>query len=384
MSKLSKGDFIVVDPGKHEVKGMVFTRTGTVKGVFSFPSKSKKVRGFNNHESSSNKQFRLVMGGKHYLVGEGVPAEFNAEVTKTNDHHKLCVYTSVAALVDDNQENVNLVIGSPTNDFEVSENVEKYKQLIMGKQDGDVSMELNRQKKSFSIQKLEVYPEGMAVLPRTLKQQTGKIHVVDIGGQNVNYRMYDDKGNTLHYFSLDYAGMNRLEQHLKSELRFALTSHNFDIDSINWDNAISERTIKELDEILEENDETLSGYDDTADFIQENIETFIQEQIITPLVQKGVYLNQKGHAVLFTGGGSLRLEPYLKDVLSTNSSNFDISTTAKWDNCISYAMRYLAQVEKDKTTVTKAVVKIIKAVKDVEFEENYNILENEEEEITIG
>lgn len=382
MSKLSKGDFVVVDPGKHEVKGMVFSKTGTVKGVFSFPSKSKRVPSFNNHESSSPKQFKLVTNNKFYLIGEGLQAEYNAEVTKTNEHHKLCVYTSVAALVDNDEEVVNLVIGSPTNDFVASENIERYKELIMGKHDGEISLELNRNKKSFSIKNLEVYPEGMAVLPRTLKQHTSQIHVVDIGGQNVNYRKYDEKGNTLEYFSLDYAGMNRLEQHLKSELRFVLTSQDFDINSIDWDTAISERRIPKLDEVLEDGS-TLSGFEDSEDFLQESIKTFIQEHIIDALVRKSVYLNQRGHAILFTGGGSLRLESYLKEVLASNAENFEISQTAKWDNCISYAIRYLTQLEKDKSVVTKAVVKIIKAVKEVDFEENYNIIENEEEEISI-
>lgn len=385
MTKLSKGDFVVVDPGKHEVKGMVFTRTGAIKGVFSFPSKSKKVRSFNNNESSSNKQFRMVMGNKHYLVGEGVPAEFNADITKTNEHHKLCVYASVSSLVDNNIEDINLVIGSPTNDFEVSENIEKYKALIIGNNEGTVELQMNSSKKSFNINSLEVYPEGMAVLPRTLKQRPGKIHVVDIGGQNVNYRMYDAKGNTMNYFSLDYAGMNKLEQALKTELRFALTSNSFDIDSVDWSEAISKKQIQELDDLLEEEDGSLSGFDDSMDFMEETVLTFIEEQIINPLIRKGVNLRQKGHAILFTGGGSLRLEDYLKDILTDNAQSFEISKTAKWDNCISYAIRYLSQVERDEKVVTKAVIKIIKAIKEPEFEETYNILdETEEEEVTIG
>ncbi|WP_214688625.1 MULTISPECIES: ParM/StbA family protein [unclassified Exiguobacterium] len=383
MSKLSRGDFVVVDPGKHEVKGMVFTRTGTVKGVFSFPSKSKRVPSFNNHESSSPKQFKLVSNNRFHLVGEGVQAEYNADISKTNEHHKLCVYTSVAALVGNKEEPVNLVIGSPTNDFVASENIERYKELILGNEDGVISLGLNQEDKSFAINRLEVYPEGMAVLPRTLKQHTSQIHVVDIGGQNVNYRKYDEKGNTLQYFSLDYAGMNRLEQHLKSELRFVLTSQYFDIDSIDWNRAISERKIPQLDELLESGS-TLSGFSDSEDFMQETVNTFIREQIIDALVRKSVYLNQRGHAILFTGGGSLRLESYLNEVLTSNAENFEISKTAKWDNCISYAIRYLTQVESDKSVVTKAVVKIIKAVKSVDFEENYNIMEEEDEELTIG
>lgn len=379
MTRLSKDDFIVVDPGKHEVKGMVFSKTGTVKGVFSFPSKSKKVRGFNNNETSSSKQFRLQLNGKKFLVGEGVPAEYNADITKTNDHHKLCVYSSVASVVGNHEELVNLVIGSPTNDFELSENVDRYKTLIRGNSDGHIDMTINGDDKSFVINSLDVFPEGMAVLPRAMKKSPSKVHVVDIGGQNVNYRLYDEKGNTINYFSLDYAGMNKLEQKLKTELRFAMTSHAFDIDSIDWNRAISDGKVTEIENLIDEDDENvLSGYDDTEEFVRENVESFIEDEILTPLVQKGVYLQQKGHAILFTGGGSLRLENYLKEVLSNNVSNMEVSKTAKWDNCISYAMRYLSQVEKDKAVVTKAVVKIIKETKEPDFEENHNFLEAEE------
>lgn len=381
MVKLAKGDFIVVDPGKHEVKGMVFTKTGTIKGVFSFPSKSKKVRSFNNTESSSPNQFQLEINRKKYLIGEGVVAEYDADINKTNAHHQRCVYTSVGSLVGNNNEAVNLVIGAPTNDFEIDESIADYKELMLGDNKGSVEILLNNTPKSFKItaDSLEVFPEGMAVLPRAMKKDPGRIHVIDIGGQNVNYRHYDEKGNTLEYFSLDYAGMNKLELYLKKEIRFAIPLHSVDINSIDWNAAISSGRIAEIDALVKRKDDFhMIGFDDSAEFMDETVQDFINDELITPLRQQSVNLRSAGHAFLFTGGGSLRLENYLKKVLSDNWDNMEVSQTAKWDNCISYAMRYLSKVEKDKKVVTKAVIKIVKETKHPDFETNNNILTVEE------
>lgn len=381
MARLAKGDFIVVDPGKHEVKGMVFTKTGTIRGVFSFPSKMKKVRSFNNTESSSNKQFRLEHNKRKYIVGEGVIAEYDTDVNKTNQHHQRCVYTSVSSLVGNSNETVNLVIGAPTNDFEVDESIEDYKNLMFGDNKGKVELTLNNTPKSFTInqESMEVYPEGMAVLPRAMRKNPGKIHVVDIGGQNVNYRLYDEKGNTLDYFSLDYAGMNKLELYLKQELRFAIPLHSIDITTIDWNNAISNGRIAEIDALTKaDKNFEMINFDDSAEFMDEAVTDFINKELITPLAQRSIDLKSAGHAILFTGGGSLRLENYLEKILARNWGNMEVSKTAKWDNCISYAMRYMSKIEKDRQVVTKAVVKIVKETKHPDFEENHNLLAAEE------
>lgn len=381
MARLSKGDFIVVDPGKHEVKGMVFTKTGTIKGVFSFPSKMEKVRSFNNRESSSNKQFRLVFNNRKYLVGEGVVAEYDTDVNKTNEHHQRCVYTSVATLVGNSNENVNLVIGAPTNDFEVDESIIDYKNLMVGNAKGKIELIVNDTPKSFTITEntMEVYPEGMAVLPRAMRKNTGHTHVVDIGGQNVNYRRYDDKGNTLVAFSLDYAGMNKLELYLKQELRFAIPLHSIDASTINWNNAITNGRIDEIEALMKADKSfKMINFDDSAEFMDEAVTDFINKELVQPLAQRSIDIKSAGHAVLFTGGGSLRLENYLKRIFAKNWDNMEVSKTAKWDNCISYAMRYMSKMEKDKQVVTKAVVKIVKETKHPDFEENHNIFAGEE------
>lgn len=381
MAKLIKGDFIVVDPGKHEVKGMVFTRTGSIKGVFSFPSKSMKVRSFNNTESSSPKQFRFELNKKKFLIGEGVVAEYDTDVNKTNEHHRRCVYASVSSLVGDNGEQVNLVIGAPTNDYEMDESIDEYKELMIGDNNGKIEVKVNNEDKSFRIvpETLEVFPEGMAVLPRAMRKNPTKIHVIDIGGQNVNYRLYDEKGNTLTPFSLDYAGMNKLELYLKEEMRFAIPLHSLDISSIDWNRAISAGRIQEVDNLVKNNKNfEMIGFEDSAEFMDETVQAFINRELVIPLAQRSIDLKSAGHAFLFTGGGSLRLEHYLKKMFARNWDNMEISKTAKWDNCISYAMRYMSKIEKDKKVVTKAVVKIVKETKHPDFEENHNLLKLEE------
>lgn len=323
---------VIVDPGKNAVKVLVFTPKYELEKRFSFPSKSKKKRNFADIDSGSEHQFKVELDGGKYMVGEGIIDNYNFETTKNNLHHKLCIYTAVANVVSKPNEKIHLVVGYPSSDFVNVEQRDDYLKLINSEL--PVSMIVNDEVKTFEIVSLSVYPEGIALKPR-IKNANRRVHVVDIGGQNINYRDYDAKGNTLVSYSLDEAGINHLEEYIKKELRRFVKADKVSVEAIDTINAIKNC------EIVEVSDEFLTNYENTKDFMENTIFDFIEKNILGQLISNGANLYQRGNLIIFTGGGSLLLQKYLEEALENNQGNMYFSNTAQWDNCISYAIKDL-------------------------------------------
>ncbi|HBF2930744.1 ParM/StbA family protein [Clostridioides difficile] len=360
MNEKIANKIIVVDPGKNAVKVVVFSNTYELLTHYMFPSKTQIRRTFSDIDGSSDFQFRTEFEGSKYLIGEGVQSSYNFETTKNNIHHQLCVYTAIAKEVHSKNENVYVVVGYPSSDFSNEIQREKYVDLIKSNEKIDII--LNGSDKSFNISGFKVFPEGMALVPR-LKFPKRKVRVIDIGGQNLNHRLYDEKGNTLESFSLDEAGINHLEEHLRTTLRKNINADMVDIDSINTLEAIESQKIDAI------SDDMINGYDSVASFIENTVLDFIDNKILNQLSSKNVFLYKRSHLIIFTGGGSIALKKYLEELLPNNSGNLYFSETATWDNCASYLIKDLTQKFKDskisKIEFANYTKKIIKAFNDL-------------------
>ncbi|HDR7922601.1 ParM/StbA family protein [Bacillus cereus] len=366
---------IIVDPGKNAVKVFSVKEDGTLDKVFSFPSKTEAKRNFRGIDGSSALQFKVEINGQKYIVGEGVKRTYNFEITKNNDHHKLCVLTAIANVVEKDNEKIDLVVGYPSSDFENEKQRKEFEELLLGDKKGEISLHLNDEKKTFTISSITVKPEGMALFPRMQSKEQKNFHIIDIGGQNVNYREYDAKGNTVNSCSLDKAGINHLEQYIKTELRKVVQADEINVSELDVLQSISDGRIVEVNNI--------DGYKDSAEFIEDVVCNFIEIRIIDELSGRGVSIEQKGHYIIFTGGGSLRLENYLKSLLPHNTSNMDFSKTAKWDNCISYSMRHIPEVQKDKKKLVAMFAKIVSQVKEKDFEKSRNPFLKEDDKVAL-
>ncbi|MED0951323.1 ParM/StbA family protein [Bacillus mobilis] len=366
---------IIVDPGKNAVKVFSLKASGELEKVFSFPSKTEAKRNFRSIDGSSALQFKVEIDGKKYIVGEGVKRTYNFDVTKNNEHHKLCVLTAIANVVEKDNEKIDLVVGYPSSDHENEKQRKEFEELIVGDKKGEISLHLNDEKKTFTINLINVKPEGMGLYPRMQSKVQKNFHIIDIGGQNVNYREYDAKGNTVNSCSLDKAGINHLEQYIKTELRKVVQADEINVSELDVLQSISDGRIVEITNI--------DGYKDSAEFIEDIVSSFIEIRIIDELSGRGISIEQKGHYIIFTGGGSLRLQNYLKDLLPNNTSNMDFSSTAKWDNCISYSMRHIPEVEKDKKKMIAMLNKLVTQLKDKDFEKNLNPFLKEENTVAL-
>ena len=322
---------MVVDPGKNTVEVMAFSNDYDLLGREYFPSKSKEKKNFYDIDSSSERQFRITYEGHNYLIGEGILGDYNFETTKNNLHHKLCVYTAIANFVTEPDENIYLVVGYPSSDFANITQKEEY--IAMLSETGNVSIILNGEEKTFRIVNVAVKPEGVAMKPRVEKASKCKVRSIDIGGENINHRYYDALGNTLSSESLDGVGVNHLESFIKSKLRKFINVDVIDVESIDYLGGVASGELREV------YPDDLMGYADSREFMEDAVSEFVEDKVLGGLRAKGINLSLRGDKIIFTGGGSVLLRPYLEAALENNKQNLIFSDTAYWDNCISYAIK---------------------------------------------
>lgn len=320
---------IVIDSGKNTVNALCFDQNFSLIGQLAFPSITQKKRSFRDIDSSSELQFQVEYKTSKYLVGEGILSDFNFETSKNTLHHKICVDTAIAYFVGNTNEKIHLVVGYPSSDYTNPEQRQEYIDLL---KEEDVTMIVDGEEKSFSIVSIDVKPEGIAMKPRVEQVPGEEVKVIDIGGENINYRHYDEKGNTCQSESLDQLGVNHLESFIKTKLRKYVNVKDVDLNSINYLKAVSDGYIKEV------RDDDISDFKNSREFMNETVGEFV-DLIIDRLAAKNVSLNRRGTKILFTGGGSVLLQPYLEETLDNSIDYLVFSKTAYWDNCISFAIK---------------------------------------------
>lgn len=323
---------VVVDPGKNAVKSFLFDTNYDLLDVNIFPSKTVQRRTFNNVDNGDG-VYQVEMqdeSGKmgKFIVGDGA-GTYNLDTTKINFHHKLCIYTAIGHYIKNN-EKILLLVGFPTSDFNNEAQKKIYKELLQS--DKTVKMSINGEEKCFEIADISIMSEGMAIKQKLAN--TGRVlQIIDIGGQNTNYRRYNAKGTSLKTFSLDNAGMNILVDKIKTTLRECIPADKYDLEYIDYNKVIADCNVEEID------DEDVVGYDSLHELIEDVVLTFVEDQIIGQLRSNGVDIKSRGSLIIFTGGGSKALKNYLDMELTENKGNMLFSETAQWDNCISYTVR---------------------------------------------
>lgn len=328
-----------IDAGKNKVKFAITDERGIITHIGAFDSMSQGgFSNFNTVFAEGDYQFKVEFEGKKYLVGNEANTIYNVENTKRNEHHKLCIYTALGYFCE-NGEEISLVTGCPTSDYAQTEEPEIFGEFLRDNSK-EISIIINGEKKSFKIKNVQVETEGMAIIPRNLlskntdeQQRANGYRVIDIGGQQLNYRDYDKNGNSHDSFSLDDAGINHLEQKLRREFRKATSSDKIDMKSLDFKKYMKTGYI-DIPDLGE-----LKGYQDSKDFMTSVINEFIQKQIIENLQSNGVNILGKGKKNIFTGGGSVTLEKYISGTFENNINNVFFSKTAYWDNCFSYIFK---------------------------------------------
>lgn len=328
---------IIVDPGKYDVK-IYDVKGNNIRYVGSFPSRLKKVLSFHGQEAMADNVFKVGFNGMKALVGTG---DYSTATTKSNYHHQMCIYAAIG-LVAEHDEHINLVVGQPSSDYANEDELREYGEVVKGNNlptplNGHISIEFEGKTKTFHIDDLRIYPEGMATFSRLVNGRNA-YHIIDLGGKNLNYRFYDVNGTLATSISLDTAGMNHLASKLEEELRTFIKAGEFDLNAIDFEEAIRQRQIPFFDEI--------PNVGSVENFINFYVNEFIEKEIEHKLANH-LDFHKKGHKIIFTGGGTLLLKSYLEERYAANHETFIFSNRARFDNCSSYLLTYVRELSSE-------------------------------------
>lgn len=342
---------VSIDLGKNEVKGFSFTENGNIKKAVNFDSILKRTLTSHILTSNSNpNKYKIEFQGKKFELGDGLEkGGYSNENSKVNFHHQLCLLVSIALLIEQDNQNVDVCVGLPSSHISNVYERKAFEDLLKDEEGKSISITINNTLKTFTINSVTLDSEGLAILPRLkmmINNNSSDIAVIDIGGHNFNLRLFDPYGYALDEkgISEEQVGINTLLNNLHFELVSNLK---------NRDRKISRGDLKRFikDKDLD-NDMELSNYNGSnTEFINEFVQNYIQEYIIDKLSDYSIKINAKGMKYLFTGGGSSLLRPYIEDMYSNNLDCILFSETSKWDNCLSFATNKLFQTNTNKASI---------------------------------
>ena len=129
--------------------------------------------------------------GRSYVIGKSANSADLKETTKAALIHRIAAYTAIAILTD-NGDQVQVVIGCPISEYMFKEKMIAYRSFmfpVLGK----VEIKVDGIPHFFNVKKVQVLPEGMGVVFLHPEKYGRDIFgLVDIGGLNCNCVMFQD------------------------------------------------------------------------------------------------------------------------------------------------------------------------------------------------
>ena len=336
---------IAVDMGKNEVEALLFDNNGTILQSVNFDSVIKRLLTKPVSVGTSNpNKFKVKYNGKYYEIGDEIEkGNYSNDNSKITEHHKLCLLLAIGLLTEDDSNFVDLLVGLPSSHIANPLEKENFEKMLREEEGKEVVIEINGQEKRFVISNITPYSEGLAMVPRlklTINENNKhNVAVIDIGGHNFNLRRFNAIGYSLDEkgISEEGVGINNLLTKLQEELLSGLEDRNRSISRIDLKRFIKQRRLDE--------DMVISGFeDDTFEFVDEFVKTYIDTYILNKLSAYGVKPGANGMIYLFTGGGSNLLKPYLEEMFIENNKCIRFSESAKWDNCLSFMLNHLLMI----------------------------------------
>lgn len=301
---------ITVDPGKYATKS-VTGMDGNGKRV-CFRTKTFKLREGVDLDIQGN-SFKVRFDGETYVVGDQ-GEEVSYSVNKATTNHKLATYTAITQLLGDN-DSVKLVLGCPTSIYKNKDMKEDYKNYILN--DGLVNITVNGRDYSFKIENILILPEGYGIVflePELFKNN--RVAVIDLGGLNFNFAVYDNLIPEISSMFTSNLGSNELETTLINELniKYGMSFTTSDIQHI-----IKQGGVKVRGEIDKESSRIIN--------------TTLEQYMVRLLQEaKKHNFNLELMDTVFVGGTSLFLEKKIKEHLP----HAIIPKNPQWANVIGF------------------------------------------------
>jgi plasmid segregation protein ParM len=177
---------IAIDPGKYLTKSVMGDNRDEFRTKVTFVDTFEDV-------SIQGNSFKLEFENQKMIIGDqGCQGSY--EVSKKSLLHKMAVYASIVRLLGNNLENsiIQAVVSCPISIYKDGEQRKKYKEYIYN--NGTVNMNINNIKYNIIFDdKMLIIPEGAGVSVKFPKSFSNKrIALIDIGGLNMNFSIYDD------------------------------------------------------------------------------------------------------------------------------------------------------------------------------------------------
>jgi plasmid segregation protein ParM len=170
---------ISIDPGKYATKAM-----SQSKRIY-FPTRLSP----NPTIEPAGNTYQLLFNNSSYIIGEQAETH-DFDVSKASLPHKLATYTAITQLLGD-ECRVKLTVGCPLNIYKNKELRDEYKEYLLD--DRLIKIAVNNIVHSFYIDNILILPEGAGVVyiyPNLFKNK--RVAVIDLGGLNFNYCIYDN------------------------------------------------------------------------------------------------------------------------------------------------------------------------------------------------
>lgn len=245
--------------------------------------------------------FKVEFQGKVYLVGEAVGEEkIKYDISKQSIEHLICIYLSIALfVVKTGITNISLGVGTPLNIYKNEALKKEFKQYIQ--RNRVFNIKVNDKPIYFRINKVFCLPEGVGPIYKDIdKYRKGKITIIDIGGLNVNYCVFNDLVPQFEQMIINNMGVNILMSKIAEKLSSEYGIYISDSD---------------VDQIMKDGYLYINGeiQPKSKNLIQNLMKNHL-EDIINHGKSRSLTLFNANGKVVFSGGGSIILKEVIKEL----------------------------------------------------------------------
>ena len=157
--------------------------------------------------------------GKEYIIGEQ-GQDKSYDTSKTSLLHKLSCYTAITQYLEPGtkKNNIYMVLACPLSVLQVQEAKEEYRSYIQN--DGqEVNINVNGKDYFFTIKEIMIKAEGSGIVYLEPKKFAGnRVGVVDLGGLNQGFSLYNDKVCKKEDRFIEECGTDRLIELVREQL----------------------------------------------------------------------------------------------------------------------------------------------------------------------
>ncbi len=294
---MSNTRYISLDCGKHSTKAAILNKDGSITiqsfrtNVISADAKSQ----LKLFEDPEKRGYEVEYDNTKYIVADNTNSNTTNDNSKADNIHKICSLTDIALLTD-NGDTVDIVIGCPITIYADSEKRKSFVNYILPTEKGSrIDININGISKYFYIGKKSAISEALGpafMYPEYMNSST--VGIIDIGGLNVN-AIYMVDGSIRSESCFTYKlGSNLMGKKLLTKLEEVLDDQ-LDIDML---------------PLIMKNGYVTNYKKETENIIKEFYENHINE-ILNKCIESGWKI--KFMKIMFIGGTSLMLKEQIEN-----------------------------------------------------------------------